>query len=139
MIPRLFATFFTFAMTSSCTKLKLIASSAMPNSKYKLQMAMLCCCNVLSPAFLCERNKREQKFSHTPSLSIYERKKTMEKTHLSRHKVPKSNRGKCDEAEIRSIEEIPLLRSTEKVSSAEYIADDEKNAEPDWHGPNRRI
>lgn len=84
-----------------------------------------------------EKNKNFQTLN--PCQYMYERGNTKEKTHLSRHKVPKSNRGKCYEAEIRSIEEIPLFRFTEKVSSAEYIANDEKNAEPDWNGPNRRI
>lgn len=34
MIPRRLATLFTLLMTSSCTKLKLMANKAMPNRRY---------------------------------------------------------------------------------------------------------
>lgn len=68
-MPSLRATLFTLDMTSSCTRLKLIASSAIPNSKYSEHNAMEIsesfftpCAGTKSPKpDKMERRKREKK------------------------------------------------------------------------------
>lgn len=52
-------------------------------------------------------------------------------------KTRRTDSGQRDEAEVSRIEKRPLLPFAEEESAAEYVADDQEDAQPDGHGLDR--
>lgn len=58
--------------------------------------------------------------------------------HCSHYKNRLTNRGQRDEAEVGRIQEVPALPSRKQERSAEDVADDQEDAQPDGHRLDER-
>lgn len=58
---------------------------------------------------------------------------------LRRHEIAEADGGERDEAEISRVEQFPTFPLGEEAGAGDYVADDEKNAQPNGHRLDRRL